>query len=599
LHWWTPSSFVLYSHSADVKLKELRRRRAECSVELRKQKRENEMMKRRNVDLSEQFESEGSSNEQKLESLSKDGTPKLTVSEAVVILQNNPSVEQMRCCFEAIRRLLSRSKTPPIDEVIKSGLVTALVQALSVSDEKVQFEAAWGITNIVSGTTEQTVAVVNEGALPPLVQLCYSKNKALAEQALWAMANVIGDSAQLRDQAVECGVLEALDYVVGKVEELSEEFARTIAWTYSNICRHKKPSLSIAVLRRLAPAIVKLLSHKASDNPVRQDACWALSYLTDGSDEQIKVAGDANCMPALMPLVQSGNDAEVAPAIRVFGNFATGSDDLTQMVVDAGVLECIDHVIRSAKSLSIEKECCWLLSNVIAGTHAQIQAVLDARLLPTIFTALRDGDFRSKFEASWAVSNLAHGGSSAQVMELSNDEYITVLCNLLDVPNADFICNLLDTLFIVLKTAQNLYPDRLKQIEDSVEGDFRSKFEASWAVSNLAHGGSSAQVMELSNDEYITVLCNLLDVPNADFICNLLDTLFIVLKTAQNLYPDRLKQIEDSVESSGGLDRLEMLQENENTRVYEWSYKIIEQFFTDEADEQIDDEIPDDQPINF
>uniref|UniRef100_F1KVB8 Importin subunit alpha n=2 Tax=Ascaris suum TaxID=6253 RepID=F1KVB8_ASCSU len=500
------------------KHEELRRRRAECSVELRKQKRENEMMKRRNVDLSEQFESEDSSNEQKLESLSKDGTPKLTVSEAVVILQNNPSVEQMRCCFEAIRRLLSRSKTPPIDEVIKSGLVTALVQALSVSDEKVQFEAAWGITNIVSGTTEQTVAVVNEGALPPLVQLCYSKNKALAEQALWAMANVIGDSAQLRDQAVECGVLEALDYVVGKVEELSEEFARTIAWTYSNICRHKKPSLSIAVLRRLAPAIVKLLSHK--DNPVRQDACWALSYLTDGSDEQIKVAGDANCMPALMPLVQSGNDAEVAPAIRVFGNFATGSDDLTQMVVDAGVLECIDHVIRSAKSLSIEKECCWLLSNVIAGTHAQIQAVLDARLLPTIFTALRDGDFRSKFEASWAVSNLAHGGSSAQVMELSNDEYITVLCNLLDVPNADFICNLLDTLFIVLKTAQNLYPDRLKQIEDSVE-------------------------------------------------------------------------------SSGGLDRLEMLQENENTRVYEWSYKIIEQFFTDEADEQIDDEIPDDQPINF
>lgn len=82
----------------------------------------------------------------------------------------------------------------------------------------------------------------------------------------------------------------------------------------------------------------------------------------------------------------------------------------------------------------------------------------------------------------------------------------------------------------------------------NLQGDFRSKFEASWAVSNLAHGGSSAQVMELSNDEYITVLCNLLDVPNADFICNLLDTLFIVLKTAQNLYPDRLKQIEDSVE---------------------------------------------------
>lgn len=40
-------------------------------MELRKQKREDEMMKRRNVDLSGQFESEDSSNEQKVECLPK------------------------------------------------------------------------------------------------------------------------------------------------------------------------------------------------------------------------------------------------------------------------------------------------------------------------------------------------------------------------------------------------------------------------------------------------------------------------------------------------------------------------------------------------
>lgn len=75
---------------------------------------------------------------------------------------------------------------------------------------------------------------------------------------------MIGDSAQLRDHAIECGALEALEHVMEKVEGLSDEFERTIAWTYSNICRHKKPSLSIALLHRMAPAIVKLLSHKAS-----------------------------------------------------------------------------------------------------------------------------------------------------------------------------------------------------------------------------------------------------------------------------------------------------------------------------------------------
>ncbi|VDM37640.1 unnamed protein product [Toxocara canis] len=501
------------------KHEELRRRRTECSVELRKQKRDDEMMKRRNVDLSEQFESEESSNEQKAESPMRSAVPKMTIAEVIHILQNSPTIEQMQNCFEAMRRLLSRSKSPPIDEVIDSGLVAAFVQALVVPDEKVQFEAAWSITNIVSGTSEQTVAVVKQGAVAPLVQLCYSRNKALAEQAMWALANIIGDSAQMRDHAIECGVLDALECVFMKMDELSVEFVRTLAWTYSNMCRYKKPSLPLAVFRRLVPGIVKLISH--SDRQSRQDACWALSYFTDGPDEQIRVASDANCLPYLIPLVQSTNDGEVAPAIRVFGNFATGNDELTQMVVDAGVLSLIEQVIHNAKSLSVQKECCWLLSNVIAGTQAQIQAVLDAKLLPIIFAVARDGDFRSKFEASWAISNLAHGGSATQVMELSREEYITVLCNLLDVSNTDFICNILDTLLAVLRTAQNLYPDKLKQIEDSIEG-------------------------------------------------------------------------------CGGLDKLEMLQQNENTRIYECSYKIIEEFFMDERDEQRDNsDFPADQPIEF
>lgn len=57
---------------------------------------------------------------------------RLTNEEILKILCDNPTVEQMRICFEALRRTLSRSKNPPVDEVIACGLVNALVQALSV-----------------------------------------------------------------------------------------------------------------------------------------------------------------------------------------------------------------------------------------------------------------------------------------------------------------------------------------------------------------------------------------------------------------------------------------------------------------------------------
>lgn len=44
----------------------------------------------------------------------------------------------------------------------------------------------------MSGTSEQTLAVVQAGAVGPLVELMLSDDDNLAEQASWAVANVLG-----------------------------------------------------------------------------------------------------------------------------------------------------------------------------------------------------------------------------------------------------------------------------------------------------------------------------------------------------------------------------------------------------------------------
>ena len=91
-------------------------------------------------------------------------------------------------------------RNPPISEVIETGVLPTLVKFLKQHDTPaIQFEAAWSLTNVASGTSEHTSVVVDSGALPVFVELLTSGDADVQEQAAWALGNIAGDSPVCRD----------------------------------------------------------------------------------------------------------------------------------------------------------------------------------------------------------------------------------------------------------------------------------------------------------------------------------------------------------------------------------------------------------------
>ncbi len=349
-----------------------RRRREETTRQIRKNKKEDQLRKRRmGMNQAEEAIVENGESQIVNNTVVKRATLEDIPQFKSILISTTSTMEEIVEATRGFRRILSVERDPPVDAVLEAGVLPILVRNLISNPDAstLIFESAWALTNIAS--TSMTHVVVDAGAVEPLIQLLRNQNPDVREQAAWCLGNIAGDKQEFRDLLLFSGIIEPL--LLNLTDPATSSLLGNVTWTLSNLCRGK-PAPDMAYLTPVLAPLRDLLYKNVSVD-VMVDAVWAFSYLSDGPNDRIEqVMQTAGVTSKLVEFLGDKSSPLLTPTIRCLGNFVTGSDMQTQAVVDAGIVnhlsELLDHSrvscfgtrmyapVRSYGSFSLLSVCC-------------------------------------------------------------------------------------------------------------------------------------------------------------------------------------------------------------------------------------------------
>lgn len=366
----------------------------------------------------------------------------LSNGEVRVRLSNLQQIRHYTAVPKASRQLM---------QLFRLGAIPPCIMLLKdQTNRDCRYEACWIINNIASGSTRFVQSLIENGVLPPLFDALHGvEDFQIHEHALWALFNIGGDGFRYALQLIEeyKFVDQLVQLATGNPHLINNiQYAQTWAWGLASFCQHK---FGVKMLAGLIPILSTLLAH--SDERILVEVCSAFHFLTeentqDGDNIQIEaITSQPGVVNRLIRLLYCPECEVLRPAIRVIANIASGNRAHSDLLFREGIVDALETMFAH-KNADIEFQLCYAISNLASECPEHTNQLF--RFVPKIKRIAMNGKtgFRTRVETTWCFINLVLMGATERIREciLSDGEVILGLVDMLGSEEPSLLVKLME-----------------------------------------------------------------------------------------------------------------------------------------------------------
>lgn len=340
-------------------------------------------------------------------------------------LLSNEQLQQLDGA-QTIRLMLNTQAHPSTNAVVESGVVSVMVDMLrdKLSSSELRSECIWTLTNICSGTHDQTSVVCEPPNLEffvSLLDLSIEYEYCDLKELLYLLANIAADSVGHRDTLINLGIVHNL-ILIFSIYNTEQKIIELATWLLCNLFRGN-PFANFNNMKELIPICVQLI--KLDVESILYHSLYSLRMLMISENgpnvlNSLLESDLANtCVEHLSNKNISARVKEKCLQILVY-IASNPKHEYAQVILNLPILQTCREILITNQYDSLKSKCLLLISNFCA-IPSQLQDVMNSNIL---FNVILPHYFQQnhsiKIEILWIMTNMINSGNDNQINVLLN-----------------------------------------------------------------------------------------------------------------------------------------------------------------------------------